>query len=147
MEFAADWYNSEKKVYEVRCTQKDTVLFFNLDKYQFEIIKKLDNELKFKFVVCKSMTDLLALPAFFCVLNTDGISKMELDKHFDFMVEWLDDCPYLFTDYSKQFVLGTFPNTSIVIRTQPHFNKNFLKSTIKSFHLSAHTKESSRKRL
>ena len=137
MEYVRDWkiIDKGKTIFKVKCKMKRTVLLFNLNRYELKIIKELDKEMKIKFVVCESMGDLLALPAFMCVVNLNGTPKKELDEHFDFMYEWFDDCPYLFTGRTEQSVLENFPNTNIVIRTPFHFNKGFLKAIIKSFHL------------
>ena len=133
MEYVKDWYDIEGKI-RVKCSNKNTVLLFNLNEPQLKTIKELDEEIKIKFVVCESLTDLLALPAFLCVVNPKGISKKQLDEHFDFMIESLDDCPYLFTEDIKQSVPKNFSNKIIVFRPTSHFNKSFLKETIDSFH-------------
>lgn len=130
MKDVKDWYDKTEDITIVKCERKNTVLLFNINDPLLHVLRELEKELDVEMVITRSMTDLLALPAFLAIVNPNIISKHQIEEHFEFICKYFgpSDCHYLFTEDFDAKIF--YELKSAIIKRPVLINKNSLKQII-----------------
>jgi hypothetical protein len=77
MEFVKDWECNGTIM--VRCTMM-AVLIYGISHESLSKLADLETQLSVSFVVARCPVDIIALPAFLCIIESSGIAKDEINE-------------------------------------------------------------------